>query len=180
MNSFVYKCQGKAHTYNLFQNQKSTHTHTVYGWLKKKRELSEKVLSDYVHVNKVSKKWQLMSYNMMIGYDIYDYFTMIHFRLRQRMTLTTKIWLDCQNLKNFLAWLCPCQQSVKKMTINVIQHDDRLWYLRLFYNGAFSIASKNDLDDQNLLLATVQWMKIIREMSIKRSNTYTGPQKTSP
>jgi hypothetical protein len=26
---------------------------------------------------------------------------------------------------------------------------------RLFYNGAFSIASKNDLDDQNLLLATV-------------------------
>jgi hypothetical protein len=25
-----------------------------------------------------------------------------------------------------------------------------------FYNGAFSIASKNDLDDQNLLLATVQ------------------------
>jgi hypothetical protein len=43
----------------------------------------------------------------------------------------------------------------KKMTINVTQHDDRLRYLRLFYNGAFSIASKNDLDDQNLLLATV-------------------------
>jgi hypothetical protein len=41
------------------------------------------------------------------------------------------------------------------MTINVIQHDDRLWYLRLFYNGVFSIASKDDLDDQNLLLATV-------------------------
>jgi hypothetical protein len=31
-----------------------------------------------------------------------------------------------------------------------------LRYLRLFYNGAFSIASKNDLDDQNLLLETVQ------------------------
>jgi hypothetical protein len=30
------------------------------------------------------------------------------------------------------------------MTINVIQHDGRLWYLRLFYNGTFSIASKND------------------------------------
>jgi hypothetical protein len=42
-----------------------------------------------------------------------------------------------------------------KMTINVIQHDDRLRHLRLFYDGAFSIASKNDLDDQNLLLATV-------------------------
>jgi hypothetical protein len=38
------------------------------------------------------------------------------------------------------------------MTINVIQHGDRL---RLFYNRAFSNASKNDLDDQNLLLATV-------------------------
>jgi hypothetical protein len=43
------------------------------------------------------------------------------------------------------------------MTINVIQHDDRLWYLRLFYNRAFSIASKIDLDDQNLLLAIVHW-----------------------
>jgi hypothetical protein len=30
-----------------------------------------------------------------------------------------------------------------------------LRYLRLFYNGAFSIASKNNLEDQNLLLATV-------------------------
>jgi hypothetical protein len=28
---------------------------------------------------------------MMIGYDIYDCFTMEHFRMRQRMTLTTKI-----------------------------------------------------------------------------------------
>jgi hypothetical protein len=33
-----------------------------------------------------------MSYNMMIGYDIYHCFTMEHFRLRQRMTLTTKIY----------------------------------------------------------------------------------------
>jgi hypothetical protein len=33
-----------------------------------------------------------MSYNMLIGYDIYDCFTMEHFRLRQRMTLTTKIY----------------------------------------------------------------------------------------
>jgi hypothetical protein len=48
-----------------------------------------------------------------------------------------------------------CQKIENKITINVIQHDDRL-HLRLFYNGAFSIASKNDLDDQNLLLATVQ------------------------
>jgi hypothetical protein len=44
---------------------------------------------------KVSKKMrtklQLMSYDMMIGYDIYDCFTMEHFRLRQRMTLTIKM-----------------------------------------------------------------------------------------
>jgi hypothetical protein len=33
-----------------------------------------------------------MSYNMMIGYDIYDCFTMEHFRLRQKMTLTTKMY----------------------------------------------------------------------------------------
>jgi hypothetical protein len=33
-----------------------------------------------------------MTNNMMIGYDIYDCFTMEHFRLRQRMTLTTKIY----------------------------------------------------------------------------------------
>jgi hypothetical protein len=33
-----------------------------------------------------------MSYNMMIGYDIYNCFTMEHFRLRQKMTLTTKIY----------------------------------------------------------------------------------------
>jgi hypothetical protein len=36
-------------------------------------------LPDYAHVNKVSKnelinQCQLMSYNMMIGYDIYDRF----------------------------------------------------------------------------------------------------------
>jgi hypothetical protein len=50
-------------------------------------------LPDYAHVNKMSKKCisqcQLMSYNMMIGYDIYDRFTMEHFPLRQSMTLKT-------------------------------------------------------------------------------------------
>jgi hypothetical protein len=40
-----------------------------------------------------------MSYNMMIGYDIYDCFTMEHFRLRQRMTLTTKIY--CSRLYKY-------------------------------------------------------------------------------
>jgi hypothetical protein len=33
-----------------------------------------------------------MSYNMMIGYDIYDRFAMEHFRLRQSMILTTSFF----------------------------------------------------------------------------------------
>jgi hypothetical protein len=33
-----------------------------------------------------------MSFNMMVGYDICDCFTMEHFQLRQRMTLTIKIY----------------------------------------------------------------------------------------
>jgi hypothetical protein len=33
-----------------------------------------------------------MSYNMMIGYDIYDRFTIEHFLLLQKMTLTIKIY----------------------------------------------------------------------------------------
>jgi hypothetical protein len=73
-----------------------------------------------------------------------------------------KVWLDCHKFKKFPCLIMPtstkCQKIEKKMTINVIQYDDRLWYLRLFYNGAFSIASKNDLDDQNLLLASVPSM----------------------
>jgi hypothetical protein len=40
---------------------------------------------------KKRKKLQLMSYDMMIGYDICDCFTLEHFRLRQRMTLTIKM-----------------------------------------------------------------------------------------
>jgi hypothetical protein len=38
-----------------------------------------------------------------------------------------------------------CQKII---LINVIRHNDRLWFLRPFYNGAFYIASKHDFDDQ--------------------------------
>jgi hypothetical protein len=41
-----------------------------------------------------------MSYNVMIGYDIYDSFTMEHFQLRQRMTLTTKIYCSRLYIKS--------------------------------------------------------------------------------
>jgi hypothetical protein len=52
-----------------------------------------------------------------------------------------------------------CQKNEKKMTINVIQHDDRLRYLQPFYNGAFSIMPKHHFDDQFFLLATVPTSK---------------------
>jgi hypothetical protein len=42
---------------------------------------------------KIRKKWQLMSYNMMIGYDIYDRFTMEHILLCQSMILRTSFFL---------------------------------------------------------------------------------------
>jgi hypothetical protein len=38
-----------------------------------------------------------------------------------------------------------CKKNEKKMTMNIIEHNDRLGYLRRFYNGAF--ASKNDIED---------------------------------
>jgi hypothetical protein len=41
---------------------------------------------------KIEKKMTIKVYNRMIGYDICDCFTMEHFQLRQRMTLTTKIY----------------------------------------------------------------------------------------
>jgi hypothetical protein len=38
----------------------------------------------------------------MIGYDIYDCFTMEHFRLRPRITLTTKIYCSRLYVHNWL------------------------------------------------------------------------------
>jgi hypothetical protein len=49
------------------------------------------------------KKWinhcQLMSYNMMIGYDIYDRFTMEHFPLRRNIILTTSFFCSRQYIQ---------------------------------------------------------------------------------
>jgi hypothetical protein len=41
-----------------------------------------------------------MPFNMMIGYDVYDLFTMKHFPLRQNVTFTTKIY--CSQLYIFV------------------------------------------------------------------------------
>jgi hypothetical protein len=60
-----------------------------------------------------------MSYNMMIGYDIYECFTMDHFRLRQRMTLTTKIYcsrLYCQ-IKTRFVLMCVQLRPLKTQTL---------------------------------------------------------------
>jgi hypothetical protein len=54
-----------------------------------------------------------MSYNMVIGYDIYDCFTMEHFRLRQRMTLTIKIY--CSRLYVRHSSLIPASR-IRKMS----------------------------------------------------------------
>jgi hypothetical protein len=56
-------------------------------------QIKKKSLPDYAQSvkKKMRKKLQLMSYDMMIGYDIYDCFTLEYFRLRQRMTLTIKM-----------------------------------------------------------------------------------------
>jgi hypothetical protein len=72
-----------------------------------------------------------MSYNVMLGYDIYDCFTMEHFRLRQRMTLTTKIY--CSRLYNFhkVITVTPHQIKIgvwvamsKRRIINPIFHNE--------------------------------------------------------
>jgi hypothetical protein len=52
---------------------------------------------------KCQKNENKMTINVIqheIGYDIYDCFTMEHFRLSQRMTLTTKIY--CSRLYNVI------------------------------------------------------------------------------
>jgi hypothetical protein len=54
----------------------------------------------------------------MIGYDIYDCFTMEHFRLRQRLTLTTKIY--CSQLYNSQTFQFQTTECRKKMARNLL------------------------------------------------------------
>jgi hypothetical protein len=62
-------------------------------------QMKKNSLPDYAHINKVSEnlinQCQLMSYNMMIGYDFYR-FTMEHFTLRQSIILTTSFFCSRQ------------------------------------------------------------------------------------
>jgi hypothetical protein len=41
-----------------------------------------------------------MSYDIMIGYDFYDHFTMEHFTLRQSMILTTSFFFARDSMYN--------------------------------------------------------------------------------
>jgi hypothetical protein len=57
-----------------------------------------------------------MSYNMMIGYDIYDCFTTEHFRLNdpddQNLLLATvHIFIIISSKKNLFKWLSACYCS---------------------------------------------------------------------
>jgi hypothetical protein len=51
-----------------------------------------------------------------------------------------------------------CQKMRTKRQL--MSYNMMIGYVRLFYNGAFSTASKNDLDDQNLLLATLHYSRL--------------------
>jgi hypothetical protein len=45
--------------------------------------------------------------------------------------------------------------------------------IRLFYKGAFSIASKNDLDDQNLLVVTVHTLFTVNDCALRAIDART-------
>jgi hypothetical protein len=55
-----------------------------------------------------------MSYNMMIGYDIYGRFTLEHFPLRQSVILTTSFFCSRQYFIGILCsiFLCPRAQNI--------------------------------------------------------------------
>jgi hypothetical protein len=55
------------------------------------------------------------------------------------------------------------------MSYLMIGYDD----IRLFYKGAFSIASNNDLDDQNLLLATVHTLFTVNVCALRAIDART-------
>jgi hypothetical protein len=68
-----------------------------------------------------------MSYNMMIGYDIYDRFTMEQFRLRQRMTLTTKIY--CSRL--YLASTPPTMAKLQLQSLRKFRSNEKWTLLKI-------------------------------------------------
>jgi hypothetical protein len=64
---------------------------------------------------------------MMIGYDIYDCFTMEPFRLRQKMTLTTKIYCSrLYDLRNDILfatmWLWVWAQRPRRLSVCLYLH----------------------------------------------------------
>jgi hypothetical protein len=66
----------------------------------------------------------------MIGYDIYDCFTMEHFRLRQRMTLTTKIY--CSRLTYVLSIILFKQFSPDNLRKKITLEDTQDYFWRTF------------------------------------------------
>jgi hypothetical protein len=88
---------------------------------------------------------------MMIGYDIYDCFTMEHFRLCKRMTLTTKIYcsrlytkikvhnqyavVELKNDFKGLANKYPTLNILKVKLMNVITQTVKKWFPLRRYNS---------------------------------------------
>jgi hypothetical protein len=69
---------------------------------------------------------------IMVGYDIYDCFTMEHFRLRQRMTLTTKIYCSRLYIHTFFCFYLPGdQEGLFKLAVQL-----RKFFNSVIYNTA--------------------------------------------
>jgi hypothetical protein len=80
-----------------------------------------------------------MSYNMMIGHDIYDCFTMKHFRLRQRMTLTIKIYCSRLYIYKVIQFFFKCSSNFISCPISIsdISNEKAFKGLELPYNIYF-------------------------------------------
>jgi hypothetical protein len=62
------------------------------------------------------KKCQLVSYNMMIGYDIYDRFTVEHFPLRQSMILTISFFARDSTVASNKFWSSMSFQNLVRLS----------------------------------------------------------------
>jgi hypothetical protein len=78
-------------------------------------------------------KMSLVMFLTQVSMNTYNFFTASQILSRAinfGRQCHFKIWLDCHKFKKFpcliMRMSTKCQKNEKKMTINVIQHDDRL------------------------------------------------------
>jgi hypothetical protein len=79
-------------------------------------------------LKKGSKKLELVSYIIMIGYDLYDRFTMEHFPLRQNMILTSSFFArdsTCQKLNCRIEFKkIPRINAIVKCLVNIARAEE--------------------------------------------------------